>query len=347
MNTQVLGTSDEELNIAAQLLKDGEVVAIPTETVYGLAADALCESAVRKIFAAKNRPCDNPLIVHVCSIEMAKKAVSDFPAAAMKCAEKYWPGPLTMVLPKSRDIPFVTSGGLDTVGIRFPSNPVARKIIEKCGLPLAAPSANISGSPSPTTAKRVFEDMNNKISAIVDGGESEVGVESTVISFEGDGVRILRPGKISYEDLLSVCDSVYIDNGVLNELNPCDTARSPGMKYKHYSPKAEVILVDSDIDSFKKYVSDNNDGSTYCLLFCDGEAIDGIPYLTYGADSLQQAHFLFERLRQFDELGAAKVFVRCPEKSGVGLAVYNRVLRSAGFNVVKLRSGKVIENGSF
>lgn len=337
MNTVILSTADKDITLAAKLINNGEVVGMPTETVYGLGADATNEDAVRKIFAAKNRPCDNPLIVHISKFEMITDIASAIPDMVYTLAEKFWPGPLTMIMPKSESIPMVTSGGLDTVGIRFPSHNVALALIDKCGKPLAAPSANLSGSPSPTTAQRVFQDMNGRIPAIIDGGECEVGVESTVISFDADGtIRILRPGKISYEDFLTVTDKVVIDDGVLAQLTPDAVVMSPGMKYKHYSPKANVIIIDGTAEAFAEYVRNNSDKDTYCLLFDDSEAVDDIKYLTYGQTSVEQAHLLFERLREFDEIGAKTVYARCPQKDGVGLAVYNRILRSAGFNVIKL-----------
>lgn len=336
MDTLMLSASEDDIIAAAELLKKSEVVAIPTETVYGLAANAYDEAAVRKIFAAKGRPCDNPLIVHISDLDMIKNIASKVPKLAMKCAERFWPGPLTMIMPKSDRIPLVTSGGLDTVGIRFPSDECAHRIIEKCGFPLAAPSANLSGSPSPTNAKRVFEDMNGRIAAIVDGGESEVGVESTVIAFENEGIRILRPGKISYEDLKAVTDNVFIDHGVLERVAEGEKVRSPGMKYKHYAPKAEVVLLDGTAEEFRDYVKENSADGCFCLVFSDKEAVDGVPYLTYGESADEQAHWLFERLRQFDGMGAKKVFAHCPSQDGVGLAVYNRILRSAGFNVIEL-----------
>lgn len=336
MDTLMLSASEDDIIAAAELLKKSEVVAIPTETVYGLAANAYDEAAVRKIFAAKGRPCDNPLIVHISDLDMIKDIASKVPKLAMKCAERFWPGPLTMIMPKSDRIPLVTSGGLDTVGIRFPSDECAHRIIEKCGFPLAAPSANLSGSPSPTNAKRVFEDMNGRIAAIVDGGESEVGVESTVIAFENEGIRILRPGKIAYEDLKAVTDNVFIDHGVLERVAEGEKVRSPGMKYKHYAPKAEVVLLDGTAEEFRDYVKENSADGYFCLVFSDKEAVDGVPYLTYGESADEQAHWLFERLRQFDGMGAKKVFAHCPSQDGVGLAVYNRILRSAGFNVIEL-----------
>lgn len=338
MNTLILTSDKNDIITAAKLINDGEVVGMPTETVYGLAADATNETAVRKIFEAKGRPCDNPLIVHICEFDMVYDIALSVPKIALTLAEKFWPGPLTMIMPKSDEIPYVTSGGLETVGIRYPSHPVALELIRSSGKPLAAPSANLSGSPSPTNAKRVIDDMNGRIAAIIDGGDCEVGVESAVISFDDDEtIRILRPGKISYEDFLTITDKVVIDNGVLEQIDPSAKVASPGMKYKHYSPKANVIIIDSSIQAYKNYVRQNSDSDTYCLIFDDSEAVDGVKYLTYGRTSAEQAHMLFEKLREFDELGAKTVYARCPSREGVGLAVYNRILRSAGFNVIKIQ----------
>jgi len=328
--------SQQDIQTAADLLRAGGLVGIPTETVYGLGANGLDPAAVGRIFQAKGRPQDNPLILHIPGADWLERYCRDIPAAAYELARRFWPGPLTMIMPKSDRIPLVTSGGLDTVGIRFPSDECAHRIIEKCGFPLAAPSANLSGSPSPTNAKRVFEDMNGRIAAIVDGGESEVGVESTVIAFENEGIRILRPGKIAYEDLKAVTDNVFIDHGVLERVAEGEKVRSPGMKYKHYAPKAEVVLLDGTAEEFRGYVKENSADGYFCLVFSDKEAVDGVPYLTYGESADEQAHWLFERLRQFDGMGAKKVFAHCPSQDGVGLAVYNRILRSAGFNVIEL-----------
>lgn len=337
MNTLILSQSSEDIFVAAQLINDGEVVGMPTETVYGLAADATNEDAVKKIFKAKSRPCDNPLIVHISEFDMVYDIASSVPQIALELSERFWPGPLTMIMTKSDKIPYVTSGGLETVGIRFPSNLTAQELIRVSGKPLAAPSANLSGSPSPTNAKRVIEDMDGRIAAIIDGGDCEVGLESTVVSFDTDEtVRILRPGKISYEDILSVTDRVVIDNGVLEQIDLSARVASPGMKYKHYSPKANVIIIDSSLQAYKEYVNAHCDEKTYCLVFDDSEAVEGTDYLTYGRTSDEQAHMLFERLREFDELGAKTVYARCPDRDGIGLAVYNRILRSAGFNVIKI-----------
>ena len=336
-DTKILGTDDNSIEYAAELLKNSEVVGMPTETVYGLAANAFDENAVRRIFAAKGRPADNPLIVHICDFDMIYELVQDVPALAKKCAEKFWAGPLTMIMPKSDKIPLVTSGGLDTVGIRMPSHPAAKALIKKCGLPLAAPSANLSGSPSPTSAQHVFDDMNGRIPAIIDGGVCGVGVESTVISFENDGIRLLRPGFVSVEDLKEVTDNVFVDKGVLEKLGENVKVRSPGMKYRHYAPKADVTIIDSSLDKFREYVLANGDSETACMVFDENDC-DGLyfPAFCYGHSDEEQARMLFDVLRELDRRNVKKAFARCPHKDGVGLAVYNRLLRAAGFKVIKL-----------
>lgn len=335
MKTKILKPTKENIKYCAELLKSGEVVGMPTETVYGLAANAFDEEAVRKIFKAKMRPADNPLIVHIADISMMKDLVSDIPELAKYVCEKFWPGPITIILPKSDKIPLVTSGGLDTVGIRFPSNEVARELIKACGLPLAAPSANLSGSPSPTTAEHVFDDMHKRIPAILDGGSCLVGVESTVISIENDIIRLLRPGKISVDDLKTVTPDVIVDKGVLEVISSDTKVKSPGMKYKHYSPKADVTLVSGSLGYFERYVTEKNSKDTYALIFDSDNISDDIKSIKYGDSSEQQAERIFTILRQLDKIGAKKVFARCPSKEGVGLAVYNRMLRAAAFRVIK------------
>ncbi len=337
METILLNDSQAQLERAAEFIKNGEIVGIPTETVYGLGADASNEEAVKRIFEAKGRPADNPLIVHLENFFSAEKYTKNIPELAYRLADKFCPGPLTMVLPKNEKIPMVTSGGLDTVGIRVPSHPVMKRIIELSGCPIAAPSANRSGYPSPTSAEHVMRDMCGKIAAVVDGGQSEFGVESTVIAFENENtVRILRPGYITREMLLEVCEEVIIDHAILHELEAGQKAASPGMKYKHYSPKADIIMVEGSLSDFIKYAGENISGNTYCLIF-DGDEKD-FPYkfLTYGSDSVQQAHLIFRRLRELDDIGAEKVYVRAPSSEGVGLAVYNRLIRAAGFEVIRV-----------
>lgn len=335
METKVLRPAKENIEYCAKLIKSGEVVGMPTETVYGLAANAYDEDAVKKIFIAKKRPADNPLIVHIADIDMLKELTANIPKIAIAVCEKFWPGPLTVVLPKCNKIPLITSGGLDTVGIRLPSNKIARELIKECGLPLAAPSANLSGSPSPTTAEHVYDDLNGSIPAIIDGGSCSIGVESTVISFENDIIRLLRPGGISVDDLKTVASDVIIDKGVLEIISNDAKVKSPGMKYKHYSPKADITLIDGPIEFFEKYVSEHNSVDTYALIF-DGDNISkDIKSIKYGVSSEQQAERIFDVLREVDKIGAKKVFARCPSKDGIGLAVYNRMLRAAGFKVIK------------
>lgn len=342
MNTEVLKTTEQNLTAVSEkaggILRHGGVVAIPTETVYGLAANALDGNAVAKIFAAKGRPMDNPLIVHITEFSEVYNLVSEVPQTAKKLAEKFWPGPLTMIMPKGDIIPDEVSAGLDTVAIRMPSHPVARAIIKAAKVPLAAPSANISGRPSPTNAKYVFEDMNGKIDMIVDGGNSEVGVESTVITLVTNPPRVLRPGGITVEQLKSVIGDVDVDDAVIHQLKDGEKAASPGMKYKHYAPKADITIVKGSFENFYSYVLSNDKLSENFVLCFDGEEGHFQNAVTYGKkdDGISEANRLFDALRELDEKGAKKVYARCPEMTGVGLAVYNRLIRSAGFNIVEL-----------
>lgn len=335
-DTLCLSSSDEDLKKAAILLQNGKVVAIPTETVYGLAGNAFDEGAVEDIFKAKGRPSDNPLIVHISDFDMIRNIAVDIPPIAISLANKFWPGPLTMVLKKSDNIPSITSGGLDTVGVRMPESVVARKIIELCGNPLAAPSANLSGSPSPTTFNHVRDDMMGRIPAIVDGGDCSVGIESTVVAFDGDSVRILRPGYISLEDILTVTDKVEIDKAVLEGITDGEIVASPGMKYKHYSPKAKVLLIESDFESFSEFATENNKDGLYLLVFDEDVKRLELPCISYGGTDKEQAKELFAKLRELDNLGAEIVYARAPKKNGVGLAVYNRLIRAAGFEVITI-----------
>ncbi len=332
--TKLLTSADADINYAAELIKGGEVVGMPTETVYGLAADAENADAVKKIFAAKGRPQDNPLIVHIAEIADIEVYAHDVPPIAYKLAEKFCPGPLTMVLPKRDRIPDITSAGLDTVGIRIPYHPAARKLIRLSGKSIAAPSANLSGSPSPTTADHVLNDMNGRIPAIIDGGSCPVGVESTVISFENGAARILRPGFISWEELSEFCD-VIKDRHITESAAAGEAVRSPGMKYKHYSPKAKVTIVCGSEQQFIDFVNNTNDDKVYAMPFEASEKIY-VPCIPYGKTSEEQAAKLFAALREFDEKGAERVYAMCPAQNGVGLAVYNRLLRAAGFDVIDL-----------
>lgn len=338
MKTKLLNYTPEEIEIAARLIRNGELVAFPTETVYGLGADARRDESVRAIFAAKGRPADNPLIVHISELDMLDRIAAEIPSVALTLAEKFWPGPLTMIFPKRPEIPYVTSGGLETVGIRIPAHPAARALISLSGCPIAAPSANRSGLPSPTTAQHVMEDMNGRISAVLDGGQCEGGVESTVICFDdAQTIHILRPGLIAKEDLSPYARSVYVDQAVFEQIASDTKVASPGMKYKHYSPKAKILPVDApDFESFVNYIKANQNQHTWCLLFDSDPDIADVACLHYGDNGRQQAHDLFFRFRELDALGAELVYVRMPEKTGADLSVYNRLMRAAGFEVIVL-----------
>ncbi|MDE5993417.1 MAG: threonylcarbamoyl-AMP synthase [Oscillospiraceae bacterium] len=334
-STKLLGTSEEELRYAAGLLARGEIVGMPTETVYGLAADAENPRAVERIFAAKGRPQDNPLIVHIAEIAQLEEYAHSIPDIAYRLAEKFWPGPLTMVLPKKDKIPDITSAGLNTVGIRMPCHKAARSLIRYSGKALAAPSANLSGSPSPTEAAHVMADMSGRIPAVVDGGSCPVGVESTVISFEGNAVRILRPGFVSSEELSELAEVIH-DKHITEAAAEGEKVLSPGMKYKHYSPKANVVIVDGSEEQYLEYVNHQVGNGVCAMLFGSEADRCMIPHIAYGDTSEEQAARLFAVLRKLDDIGAEQVYARMPSTEGVGLAVYNRLLRAAGFETVKL-----------
>lgn len=326
----------ESIDSAAALLRVGEVVGIPTETVYGLAANAFDEKAVAKIFKAKGRPQDNPLIVHISAFEEIRELVSAVPEAAKKLADAFWPGPLTIILPKSSRIPDAVSAGLPSVAVRMPSHSVARAVIARAGVPLAAPSANLSGSPSPTNAKTVFDDMQGRIPLILDGGGSRVGVESTVITLCTEVPRVLRPGGVTVEQLRAVLGAVEVDDAVLHQLKAGEKAASPGMKYKHYAPRADITIVRGSLAQFRQYVAEQA-ADAFVLCFAGEERYfpHAVPYGAAESDS-EQANRLFDALRELDALGAKTVYARCPSLDGVGLAVYNRLIRAAGFHLIDL-----------
>ena len=342
VETKLLKYNSADVAVAGEILHSGGIVGIPTETVYGLAANAFDGAAVAKIFKAKGRPQDNPLIVHVCDMAQVEQVVSLIPQAAYALAEKFWPGPLSIIMPKGERIPDEVSCGLDTVAVRMPSHKAALDIIRAAGVPLAAPSANLSGSPSPTTAQHVIDDMSGKADAILDGGSCDVGVESTVVSLVGEKPRLLRPGGISVEQLESVLGEVEIDSAVLAELSPGQKPASPGMKYKHYSPKCRVIIVKGSFENFRSFVKNKKKSAALCF---DGEGEKlGIPFIEIGRehDSSAQAHLLFEALRELDAMGVNTAYARCPDTDGVGLAVINRLLRAAAFTVIDVDGAAII-----
>ncbi len=326
-----------EYEEAARLLNDGQVVGMPTETVYGLAGNAYSETAVRLIFEAKGRPNDNPLIVHISEFSEIYDLVKEVPEKAKILAENFWPGPLTIILEKSEKVPFSVTGGLNTVAVRCPSHPVARNLIKFSGLPLAAPSANLSGMPSPTIADHVYTDLNGRIPLILDGGECEEGVESTVITLATDVPKLLRPGNVTLKQLRAVLGEVSVDKAVLKPLADGEKVSSPGMKYKHYSPNADIVILKGSYEKFIEYVNKNSNSDTYAMVFKgEGEGLN-VPFIEYGEVENYKglSHGLFGSLRRLDELGAEKCFVRCPdENNDDNLAVLNRLLRAAAFNII-------------
>ena len=339
MKTQVLPITPESIALAAKLLQQGELVALPTETVYGIAADARNGEAVKKIFEAKGRPQDNPLIVHICGMEMLQGIVSEVPERAKKLAAAFWPGPLTMVMPRGPEVSDVTCAGLDTVGVRMPSHPVVQQVIRESGVAFAAPSANLSGKPSPTNAPDTLADMDGRLPLILDGGECTVGVESTVVAVTGEHPMLLRPGYVTKEQMEAVLgEEVLVSPAILEKLKDGEVARSPGMKYKHYAPKADVTLLDGTFEQFKAYVDAHAAENPSCLCFTGEAEKLGVPCVEYGreGDGADQAKHIFRSLRALDEQGDAVVYARCPQKDGLSMAVYNRLIRAAAFRVMKL-----------
>ena len=324
---------------AAEILRGGGLVAFPTETVYGLGANGLDAEAVKKIFEAKGRPQDNPLIVHIADMEMLEGLVSQVPPRALELAKAFWPGPLTMIFPRGPKVCDAVCAGLDTVGIRMPSHPVVQAIIRQSGLPFAAPSANLSGSPSPTNAADVWQEMDGRLPLILDGGPSQVGVESTVVAVMGEKPMILRPGYVTKEQMEEVLgEEVLLNHAITEKLAEGEVARSPGMKYKHYAPKADVTLLNGSFEQFKAYVDAHRDQNPSCLCFTGEAEKLGVPCVEYGreGDGADQAKHIFRSLRALDEQGDRVVYARCPRKDGLSMAVYNRLIRAAAFRVIDL-----------
>ena len=338
-STRLLDASDPK-NIldAAALLRQGDVVAIPTETVYGLAANALDERAVAKIFEVKGRPSDNPLIVHVAEADEMKTLTGHLPEAALILAAQFWPGPLTMVLPSSAIVPSLTRAGLDSVGIRLPAHPVARRLIKAAGVPLAAPSANLSGRPSPTSAAHCLEDLNGRVPMIIDGGSCDIGVESTVVSLTESVPRVLRPGAVTPEQIKAAVGSVVIDPVVYEKPDPNAPVVSPGVKHTHYAPKAKVVVLRGEWKECSRFLAEQTDEGVWALVFEEELESCPLPALSLGPVESEQTHALrlFALLRELDKKGARLVYARAPRQEGVGLAVYNRLIRAAGFRQITI-----------
>ncbi|BAD85137.1 putative translation factor Sua5p homolog [Thermococcus kodakarensis KOD1] len=329
------GLDEKKIKVAARLILEGKLVAFPTETVYGLGADALNEGAVRRIFEAKGRPADNPLIIHIASIDDLEKVAREVPEKAKLLAERFWPGPLTLVLPKREEVPLVTTGGLDTVAVRMPAHPIALALI-RASTPLAAPSANISGKPSPTSAEHVIDDFYGKIEGIIDGGETWVGVESTVVDLTEEPPVLLRPGGIPLEELEKVIGPIRIHPAVKGK--KIDLAKAPGMKYKHYAPNAMVIVVEGTPENRRRKIQELVDeyrkkGHRVGVMATFEVEADEFYFL--GKTLEEVARNLFKALRELDKRGVDVIIAEGVEEVGVGLAVMNRLRKAAGYNIVK------------
>ena len=322
---------------AAAILRRGGLLGIPTETVYGLGADALNEDAVRRIFEAKGRPQDNPLIIHVPSADWLARYCRDVPDAAYQLAARFWPGPLTMILPRRDIVPLRTTGGLETVGVRCPDHPVTLAIIEAAGVPIAAPSGNTSGRPSPTTAGHMMEDMLGKIEGIVDGGPCTVGVESTILDLTVQPPRLLRPGGLPLEVLEQVLGEVAVDDAVRRKMGEGERPRAPGMKYRHYAPKAAVTVVAGPARRSAAYIQQHLPEGAGVICFDEYAPLFAghiVHRLGPADDKLAQAQHVFDALRTFDDTDVPEIYAQCPDESGLGLAVSNRLKKAAGFHVV-------------
>lgn len=322
---------------AAAILRRGGLLGIPTETVYGLGADALNEDAVSRIFLAKGRPQDNPLIIHVPDASWLESYCRDVPPAAYQLAERFWPGPLTMILPRRDIVPLQTTGGLETVGVRCPNHPVTLAIIEAAGVPIAAPSGNTSGRPSPTTAAHMIEDMDGRIDGIVDGGPCTVGVESTIIDLTVTPPRLLRPGGLPLESLRQVLGEVAVDKAVTGLLAAGERPRAPGMKYRHYAPHAPVTVVTGEPERSARRIQGLLSDTAGVICFDEyAPLFPGhiIHKLGPAADKSAQARHVFDALRTFDGTDVTEIFAQCPDDGGLGLAVANRLKKAAGFHLI-------------
>ena len=331
----------ENIQKAAEILRSGGLVAFPTETVYGLGANAFDSAAVRRIFKAKGRPQDNPLIAHVSDVSGLEQLCLDIPPAAYKLCELYWPGPLTLVLRSSGRVAPEVSAGLDTVAVRSPNHPVAHALISASGIPIAAPSANISGSPSPTEARHVHADLGGRIDAILDGGSSKVGLESTVLDLVSDTPRILRPGGITLEQVQKVCSNAVYDKSIFSDVLPNAKVRSPGMKYRHYAPRASMIILRGESDDVARYIHSRKAINPNIAILCYDEELahyKGLNAIAYGPELQHEilSHNLYSALRDLDETEPDVIYARCPEGSETAVALENRLKRASAHHIIDL-----------
>ena len=336
---------EDKISAAAKILREGGLVAIPTETVYGLGANGLDPNAVNRIFEAKGRPQDNPLILHVTGAQWLPRYCRDIPPIAYVLARKFWPGPLTMILKRSPVVPDETTAGLDTVAVRCPTHPVTLSIIRAAGIPIAAPSANTSGRPSCTTAQDVLEDMDGKIEGVVDGGACTVGVESTILDLTCEPPRLLRPGGLPLEDLERLIGHIDVDKAVTGKLEEGEKPKAPGMKYRHYAPKAPVTVVTGSPEASAAEITRRV--SPTSGVICFDEYVHMFPEqevhaLGPAADKLTQAQRVFDALRTFDGSAVTEVYAQCPDNRGLGLAIGNRLKKAAGFHIIEADSQRII-----
>ena len=336
--------NDGLLKKAGSIVREGGTVIFPTETVYGLGANALDANAVKKIFEAKGRPSDNPLIVHVADYDGILPLVSEVNDRAKALIKHFMPGPITIIMKRSKAIPDEVTAGLDTVGIRMPSHKIASRFIKLAGIPIAAPSANISGKPSPTRAEHVIHDMDGKVDAIIADGPSGVGVESTVVDVTGEIPMILRPGGITLEDLRSVLGRVEVDPAVLKKPSKNLVARAPGMKYKHYSPDAEVVIVSGPENAVAEKINelskeDMAAGKKVAVLACyETKKLYDIMVIILGSrkDKLSISENLFDALRKLDDMGIDKAYAEAVDEEGLGLAIMNRLKKAAAYKIIRV-----------
>lgn len=344
MQTELLSVSPASLERAGELIRSGALVGFPTETVYGLGANALDESAVKRIFEAKGRPGDNPLIVHISKVDQLAPLIAVEPSpAAKRLMDACWPGPMTLIFPKSNLVPAAVTAGLDTVAVRLPGHPAARALIDATRRPIAAPSANRSGRPSPTTARHVLEDMDGRVPLILDGGPCEVGLESTVIDMTGEVPKVLRPGGITPRRIAELCGSAGVDDAVMRPLKEGEVARSPGMKYRHYAPTGALTIVQGEANAVadairRLYDQALSEGKRPLILALDGHlpAYEGRKALSLGDGAAGMARSIFARLREADALGADAIFSEAVAADGLGLAVMNRLGRAAAFHIIEV-----------
>ena len=337
----ILFTENTKENIekAAEIIRRGGLLGIPTETVYGLGANALNADACRRIYEAKGRPQDNPLIIHVPDASWLSRYCEKVPESAYRLAEAFWPGPLTMILPKKEIVPYRTTGGLETVGVRCPNHPVTLAVIAAADVPIAAPSGNTSGRPSPTSAADMLEDMDGKIDGIFDGGPCGVGVESTIIDLTCQPPRLLRAGGLPLEELERVLGTVLVDKCITQLMTDGERPRAPGMKYRHYAPKAPVTVVTGDGKNSAAYIADHAPEGAGVICFSEFRAqFPGCVVHELGpeGDKSEQARRVFDALREFDATDVTEIFAQCPDDAGLGLAIGNRLKKAAGFHVVEV-----------